>query len=395
MRRLLVAGLIVFLTVVPGVIGVVAADWPFWSRVARIPSDSGTWPDSFYEPRFTIEGAPQAFFPQAAADRVSLDPVALEQASQWAAANNSVALLVLHRGVVQLERYYGGATAETLVSGRDMTRSMLGFVVGIALAEGKITSLDTAASTWLPEWRNDPRGAITLRQLLQNTSGLEELPSTIPARGEGVLGWWPPFKALVTNQNARLSLGSDFAGAALAFKAAHPPGVRFYVSNANAQLVAVILERATGEPFETYVNSRLWAKLGAGRAELYLDRRNGMPAAYCCLRATARDFLRLGALLVDDGQIGGQRVLPPGWVPQMAAGSVANASYGLQIWTGRTSIQTSESSVAGDVIWMASDDGPTMWAIPSQQLVVLRLGPASAGSDAAFLPDLLLRAVRD
>ncbi len=408
MRRLLVAGLIVFLTVVPGIIGVVAADWPFWSRVVHIPSDSADWPESFYEPTVTLEGAPQSFFPAAAADTVSLDPAALEEASEWAKANNSSALLVLHRGVVQLERYYDGLTPEALVSGRDMTRSLLGLLVGFAIADGKIASLDTAVSTWLHEWRNDPRGAITLRQLLQNTSGLEEFPLTIPARGEGLLGWWAPFQALVTNKNARLSLGSDFAGAALAFQAVYPPGTRFSVSNANAQLVGVILERATGEPFEGYVNSRLWTKIGAGRAELYLDRRNGMPATYCCLRATARDFLRLGALLADDGRALGQAVLPAGWVTQLAAGSAANASYGLQIWTGRASpgtpqyspasdpgIQHSESYVAEDVIWMDSAAGPTLWAIPSRQLVILRLGRRAAAWDAAFLPNLLTRAVRN
>jgi CubicO group peptidase (beta-lactamase class C family) len=408
MRRLLVTGLLVFLVVVPGAIGVVTADWPFWKRVLSMPRDPGEWPDAFYQPTAAIPGRPSEFFPLADAATQTLDPAALAQAANWAEANNSSALLVLHRGVVQLERYYGEMRADTLFSGRAMTRSIVGMAIGLALADGKITTLDAPVSTWLDEWRDDPRGRITLRQLLQNTSGLEEVPLSAPTRGDGAWGWWAQLPALVTSKNSRLSLGADFAGAALAFNLEHEPGARFNFSNANSQLAGVILERATGEPYETYVNARIWSRIGAGAAEFYLDRRNGMPAVYCCFRATPRDYLRLGALLVSDGAAGSEQVLPPGWVREMATGSRANPLYGLQIWAGRAQAGTREYTpgsgrgvphvaeyVADDVIWMEGGGGRTLWAIPSQQLVILRLGKQSPTWDASYLPNVLSRAVRD
>lgn len=406
MRRVGVALLILIVTVVPTAIGVIAADWPFWHRVFQMPRDAGEWPDSFYQPTVTIEGAPTPFLAAAPPGELTIDPAALEQASAWAEAHNSVALIVLHRGRIQLERYYGEMTQYKLFSGRAMTRSMVAMAVGIALRDGRIKSLDLPVETWLDEWRGDARGKITLRQLLLNTSGLEEVPlGGGPAR-PGVVGWLSRLPALL-NKNSRLSLGSDFVGAALSFRLQHEPGTRFNLSKANAQLVGVILERATGVPYERYVDERLWRPIGAGPAEFYMDRSNGMPAVYCCFRATPEDFMRLGALLVTDGVAGTAQVLPPGWVREMATGSRVNPLYGLQIWTGRApagvreytpgsgfGVQHDEAYLADDVIWMEGGGGRTLWAIPSEQLVVLRLGRQSKDWDASYLPNTLLRGTR-
>ncbi len=405
MRRAAVALLLLIVTVIPTTIGVLAADWPFWSRVFSMPSDPGEWPDSFYQPTAHIDGAPTPFLPVVQPAERTITTAALEQASSWAEANNSVALLVLHRGRIQLERYYGEMTPFTLFSGRAMTRSMVGMAVGIAMRDGRIASLDLPVETWLSEWRAEPRGKITLRQLLNNTSGLEEIPlGGGPAR-DGVLGWLRGLPTLL-NKNSRLSLGSDFAAAALRFELQHEPGARFNLSNANAQLVGTILERATGTPYERYIDAKLWRPIGASGAEFYLDRRNGMPAVYCCFRATPADYMRLGSLLINDGIAGTAQVLPPGWVREMATGSRANPLYGLQIWTGRApagvreytpgsgfGVRHEAAYLAADVIWMEGGGGRTLWAVPSEQLVILRLGRQSANWDASYLPNTLLRGI--
>ena len=408
MRRVGVALLLLIVTVVPITVGVLAADWPFWHRVFTMPRDPGEWPDSFYQPTVRIEGAATEFLAAAPSAEQSIDSVALEQASAWAGANNSVALIVLHRGRIQLERYYGDMTEHTLFSGRAMTRSMVAMAVGIAMRSGRIASLDLPVETWLTEWRDDPRGKITLRQLLWNTSGLEEVPLDAGvSQRTGVLGFFTRLPAML-DKNARLSLGSDFAATALSFNLEHEPGTRFNLSNANSQLAGVILERATGVPYERYIDENLWRPIGAGSAEFYMDRSNGMPAVYCCFRAKPRDYLRLGALLISDGAAGVAQVLPPGWVAEMATGSRANPLYGLQIWSGRAPVGVreytpgsgrgvthSEAYLADDVIWMEGGGGRTLWAIPSEQLVILRLGRQSKDWDASYLPNTLLRSLRN
>jgi CubicO group peptidase (beta-lactamase class C family) len=412
LQRALLVLVILLLTLVALSIGVLAADWPFWRRVvalAQLP-DAGEWPESFYQPvaRIGTHAEPQPFAPVAAPEAQTIAPEALAAAARWAGEHHSVALLVLHRGRLQLEQYWDGMTPDTLFSGRAMSRSLLGFAVGFAVRDGRV-ALDEPVEKYLEEWRDEPRGRITLRQLLQNVSGLEEVPLAAPPLPPGA-GW--PQRVLgragaLLNKNARLSLGKDFAGAALSFGLEHEPGTRFAFSNANSQLAGVVLERATGVPFESWVEQKLWGPSGAGIGEFYLDRRNGMPAVYCCFRASPHDFLRLGVLLAHDGAMDGRQVLPAGWVAEMARGSRVNPNYGLQVWTGnvpagvreyftgsRQGITHGEPYTADDVIWMEGGGGRTVWAIPSRDLVIVRLGRAAPGWDAAVLPNLLLRGVR-
>lgn len=406
-RRFLLVLTVLALVVVSGAIGVGMADWPFLQRSWRLAAlpDSGEWPDSFYQPAVRIGGAAAALVPPADPATPSIEPAALTAAAAWAEANNSVALLVTHREKLVLERYWQGMKPDQLFSGRAMSRSLAGMLAGFAVLNGKL-SLDDRLDKYLTEWAREPRGAITLRQLLQNVSGLEEVPLNAAAApaGAGLVDRWLAGTRNYFGKNARLSLGSDFAHTALSFRVAHEAGFRFALSNANAQLAGVILERALEDGYERLIDKLLWTPLAAGPAEFYMDRVNGMPAVYCCMRATARGFLRLGMLLANDGVIDGTRILPKGWVAEMARGSQANPLYGLQVWAGKAragvreyqqgsgqGVRHGEDYAADDVIWMEGGGGRTVWAIPSQQLVIVRLGRASKDWDASVLPNLLLR----
>lgn len=382
----------VLLVAVSAGVGVLTADWGFWKRYLNLPKDAGEWPDSFYQPTAGIDGPGTPFFPALVPGAAGVDADALVAAAKWAEANNSVALIVLRRGQVALERYWQGMSATQGFSGRAMSRSIVGMAYGFAVADGKL-ALDDPAGRYLPEWADDARGRITLRQLLQNVSGLEEVP----------LNSGGPFA-----KNSRLSLGTNFGRTALSFRLEHETGGRFALSNANAQVLGVILERATGEDYEHYVEQRLWKPLGAGHADFYMDRERGMPAVYCCFRTTPHDFARLGQLLVDDGAVNGRQVLPRGWVAQMRQTTGVNPLYGLQIWSGRAAAGTREYTVGSgqgvkhgepyvtdDVIWMEGGGGRTIWAIPSKQLVIVRLGRASRTWDASVLPNTIYRGLRD
>lgn len=406
-RRFLLVLTVLVLVMVSGAIGVGLADWPFLQRSWRLAAlpDSGEWPDSFYQPVAPIGSAAAAMVVAEDPATPSIEPAALAAAAAWAEANNSVALLVTHREKLVLERYWQGMKPDQLFSGRAMARSLSGMLTGFAVLNGKL-SLDDRLDKYLTEWAREPRGAITLRQLLQNVSGLEEVPlnAVAPPADDGVVDRMFAGTRNYFGKNSRLSLGSDFAHTALSFGLAHEPGFRFALSNANAQLAGVILERALEDDYERLIDKLLWTPLAAGPAEFYMDRANGMPAVYCCLRATARGFLRLGMLLANDGVIDGLRVLPKGWVAEMARGSQTNPLYGLQLWSGKAragvreyqqgsgqGVRHGEDYAADDVIWMEGGGGRTVWAIPSQQLVILRLGRASKDWDASRLPNLLLR----
>lgn len=409
LQRILLGVTITLLLVFATGVGIVAADWPYFKRVIALPSDPGEWPESFYQPITVIEGGGGAFFPTAAAGERTISAAALEAAATWAGEHNSVALLVLHRGRIQLERYWQGMDAQQLFSGRAMSRSLVGLAYGDAVASGAI-GLDDPAGKFLEEWRHDPRGRITIRELLQATSGLEEvaLNAVDTPAGASVFERWKTKIESLTSKNARLSLGTDFAKVALSFDLEHEPGARFAFANSNPQILGVILERALHVDYAGWVQERIWKPIGAGRAEFYMDRANGMPAVYCCFRANPHDWLRLGALLIDDGVYLGRQVLPPGWVAELARTSKANPLYGLQVWSGKApsglreylpgtgfGVQHGEAFVADDTIWMEGGGGRTVWAIPSRELVIVRLGRQSKGWDGSVLPNTLVGGILD
>jgi len=371
----------------------VVIDWRFWYRWYTLPEDPGEWPASYYQPVVTVPGDPRPFFPIADPNELSIQEEALEAAASWAEEHNSAALLVLHNGVVQLERYWQGIGPDALFTGRAMTRSLIPLLMGTALREGAITSLDDPVGDYVAEWSDDARGRITLRQLLQNVSGLEN---------DLLAGDPDP-----SNKNTQLSLSADFRAAALDFELENTPGAFFALANANAQLLGIVLEEATGESYEQYLDSRLWAPLGAGPAELYFDRPGGMPAVYCCFRATPRDWLRVGHALVSDGGSATTELWPAGWVEEMTQGSAVYPNYGYQIWVGNppgpvrryrqdldAGLPHGEPIAAEQVFFLEGGGHRTLYVLPQQELVILRLGYFDPDWTTSALPNLLLAGLK-
>ncbi len=165
--------------------------------------------------------------------------------------------------------------------------------IGIALAEGRIASLDTPVARYLPEWDDEARGRITVRQLLEETSGLE---TGGDIRGLLYRSPWDDLAGLpafATSRGVRMLLGNDFESSALGFQLEHEPGGFYNLSPANTQLAAVIVERATGTPFESYVDERLWRAGGRRkRAAAARPARGHARGALLLARDSARHAAR-------------------------------------------------------------------------------------------------------
>ncbi|HTU66246.1 MAG TPA: serine hydrolase domain-containing protein [Steroidobacteraceae bacterium] len=367
-------------------VGVFTADLPFWQRAFQLPLA----PDDAYLPIATLGAdavpAPLATVPAAesAFDAATLDNVAAQ-----ARDAGSRALLVMRRGRIEVERYFGADDENTLMPAALIAKPLAAMAIGRALADGRIASLDAPLGLALNEWNDEPRGRITPRQLLEETSGLET--------GGDIAGLYQrspwtnlsKLPAFATSRGVRLMLGNDFQRTALGFPLKHEPGGFYNVSPANVQVAAVLIERRTGTAYEKYLDEKLWRPLGAGRAELQLDRRAGMPAAHCCWRATARDVLRVANLLASDGVVGGRAVLPPGWVREMAKPSRVNAETGLEL------TRVSRSGVP--LLTAEDDQGSSFWVLPDQGLTIVNI--AGPGGEAmsrtmSHLPDAMIAALK-
>ena len=336
------------------------------------------------QPQEAVPGARGEDVPQAAPEGIA--PAGLAAAEAYATATESVALLVWHRGALRYEKYWPGFGVDTRTNPNSMHKTVLALLVGAAIADGYIDSADAPASKWLTEWQGDARREVTVRELLQMASGIE-----IP-----VFGTWKSTKIL---------FGSDLAAGVLGLQAVEPHGSRFQYSNASSQLLLMLLERATGQRYSAYLSERLWKPMGAADAALWMDREGGLPRGFCCIFATARDWLQVGRLLLDRGRVGDRQVVPAAWIDAMITPSPRNPNFGMHVWLGSPPQKErpyndytikafhSEPFAASDIVYIDGFGGQRVYVVPSLELIIVRTGKSQTDWDDARLPNAIIRAI--
>lgn len=331
-------------------------------------------------------------FPHAEAGTRTISPGALDEAAAFAEASNSTSLIVSHRGVIQLERYWKGEGADQVVYSFSMHKSIVALLLGIAVAEGHIGDIDDSIAEYLPEWRNDPRERITLRHALQMNSGLE--PMSFPAN---------PF-----SRHVRRQLGTNLAATALSFRLQDEPGSVFNYNGVNPTLLVMVIEQATGRRYAEYLSEKLWRPALNGDAALWLDRPGGLARGATSLYAKPMDWLRIGQLLLDNGRLDGVQVIPEAWLKELTTPSPTNPRYGLLTWigTGYVEARTLEAFEgfaavaeqpfdAGDIIYFDGLGGQRVYVIPSAQLVIVRTGVLAWEWNDTRLPNLVLAGIKE
>lgn len=286
-----------------------------------------------------------------------MDPAVLEGAREYAFADgmNTQGVVVVRDGVIVSEWYADGAGPGSWAASWSMAKSVASALIGIAIDEGKIPSVDEPMTTWFPEWAGTDREAITLRHVLQMESGLDWDEDYDP-------------NALFESEIIQMVFEAD----QLAFAASRPaevaPGSRWNYSSGDSMLLSAVLEQATGMPADEYARAKLFDPIGMTQVEWWRDAR-GHTLTYCCLDATSRDFARFGLLYLRNGTWGDEQVVPAAWVDESLAGSTASGGrYGYQWWLdGGDGERYRAFSARGH-------DGQYIYVIPELDLVVVRNG---------------------
>ncbi|HET7756706.1 MAG TPA: serine hydrolase, partial [Steroidobacteraceae bacterium] len=340
------------------------------------PAEVPAW----YQPRELVPGGNEPPAPRVAPALELLDARALEQAAAYAGAHDSQALIVARHDHIVFERYWHGSAFDTLADAGAFTRVAAALAAGHAVAHRRIGWPDEPIGYFLASWRHDPRGAITLRNLLQMSSGLA---AAAPSRA--------PWGAA-----ARALFGTDVTAAALGERLISVPGRSFAMQSADPQLLSLVLERATGARYASYLSQALWRRIGAADAWLYLDRPGGAAHADCCMLARQGDWIRVGELMLRDGNYRGYEIIRPGWVTLMRTPARANPDYGAYVRLSARAAGASEPYAARDA-FAVDGGGNRLWLIPSLELAILRTGGADSarGFDDARIPNLIVRGARD
>lgn len=336
------------------------------------------------KPQARVRGASQVGdIPTGAATTLAAKPLVAAEA--LASKTSTVALLVWHRGALRYEKYWPPFDATTRTNPNSMHKTVLALAIGAAVTDGVIPSRDSKASRWLTEWQGDARRDVTVEDLLRMHSGVE-LPR---------FGTWKATKLL---------LGSDLPGAVLSLGYSRAPGTYFEYNNASSQLLLLLLERATGQRYADYLSSRLWQPLGAAEAGLWMDREGGVPRGFCCLFASARDWLRVGLLLAADGKVGERQLVASEWVQAMKTPSSTNPNFGMHLWLGSPpgtqrkyndySVKAfhSEKFLADDIYYIDGFGGQRVYIVPSRELIVVRTGVSQLDWDDGPLINTIIRA---
>jgi CubicO group peptidase (beta-lactamase class C family) len=249
----------------------------------------------------------------------------------YLARNRATGLIILKGDTILVERYQYGRTPEHRMASFSMAKTIVAMLVGIALSEGSIRSLDDTAAEYVAELKGTPYGETRLRHLLTMSSGVRFVENYSGSDDVATL--------------VRLSvLGESEGGAAtlMPFRTRDlAPGERFSYSSAETQVLGLVVRAATGKPLALYASERIWQPMGAEADASWQVDKGGYEAAYFGFNATLRDFARLGMLLAHDGALGGRQIIPAAWVraattpsaKQFEPGRINGLfGYGYQTW---------------------------------------------------------------
>ncbi|MEO9340926.1 serine hydrolase [Mesorhizobium sp. SB112] len=279
--------------------------------------------------------------------------------------SQTAAFIVIHNDRLVYERYFNGHHPDTFHTSFSVAKSFNSALIGAAIANGSISSIDEPVTTYIPELiKRDARfQAITIGNLLSMSSGLRYQTAGMPWGDDARTYYDPDLRHLAVQ-------GSEIIEA---------PGERFHYNNYNPLLIGIVLERATGMHVSDYLSETLWKSLGAtADASWSLDSEaSGFEKMESGINARPIDFAKLGSLYLNRGMWQGSQLLPATWIDQSthhADAATPSSGYQFGWWTF-----TNEA--LGDYYAAAGNKGQYVFVFPDDRLVIVRLGAETGGID--------------
>lgn len=265
----------------------------------------------------------------------------------------TIAYLIIKNDSIWHESYFDGFDKNAKTNSFSMAKSIVTMALGKAIMEGKIESLDQKVTDFYPELKGKFAKEVTLGDLASMASGLNWDEK-----------YYSPF-SIVT----RAYFDDDLKNVILGLEINEKPGESFKYLSGATQLLAMCLEKATGEFLSDYVSQKFWQPMGAENDALWqLDHeKDGIEKAYCCIASNARDFARFGKLFLNDGTWNGQRILDRTFVKKCTTPRFeASPQYGYGWWM--------QTILGKKLYYMRGHLGQFVIVIPEDDLLIVRLG---------------------
>jgi CubicO group peptidase (beta-lactamase class C family) len=252
---------------------------------------------------------------------------------QYLARNPTTGLLIARADTILVERYQYARSDNLRFTSQSMAKTVTSMLIGIAIAEGRIRSVDDPASAYVPALAGTEYGRTPIRHLLQMSSGVrfvEEYSGRDDVTKLAMDTFWlrgPGGVAAVSQFNERIA----------------PSGTRYSYASAETQVLGLVLAHAVGRSVSAYLQDKIWQPIGAEADASWLVDRAGQESTFCCLNVVLRDWGRLGLLLAHEGNWRGRQIIPAAWIreatsvrPEQPYLAPRNATrffgYGYQTW---------------------------------------------------------------
>ena len=309
-----------------------------------------------FENRTVKAGDPQPWIQSEAYNTVSIPEKYLPVFEQL----GTVAYVIIKDSTLLFEQYWEDYSPESHSNSFSMAKSIVSLAIGAAIDDGFIKDVDQPVSDFFPEFQGYNGKPLTLRHLLTMSAGVDfdEAYSS-------------PF-----SPTTKLYYGDDLQQIAFGMKEIEEPGVNFIYQSGVTQLLAFIVEKATGENISSYVSRKFWTPMNAEEDALWsLDKKDGIEKAYCCFNSNARDFARFGQLILNEGDWNGRQLISSSYLKEATTPDTnllfkeyneTNHCYGFQFW---------HLTYNGmEIPYMRGILGQYIFIIPDLNAVVVRLG---------------------
>lgn len=269
--------------------------------------------------------------------------------------NGTVAYMIIKNDSIQFEQYFDDYTKTSKSNSFSMAKSVVSAALGKAIQEKKIAGLDQLVGDFFPEFSTGKAATLTVGDLSSMASGLNWDES-----------YYSPFS--VTTQ---AYFDKDLPAIIKNLQVTSQPGQNFLYLSGNTQLLAMVIEKATGESLANYVSEKFWQPMGAENEALWqTDEKDGIVKAYCCIASNARDFSRFGKLYKQYGKWEGKQILDSTFVTTSIKPRFKDdPEYGYGWWLAKFQDK--------DVFYMRGHLGQYVIVIPEDDLIITRLGHRS------------------
>lgn len=275
--------------------------------------------------------------------------------------NQSVAFLIIINDSIYLEKYWHGYSSESQSNSFSMAKSWVSTLIGIAIKEGHIKSVDQKVGDFLGEFNSGSKSKITIKHLLTMSSGLD----------------WSENYYNPLGQAAEAYYGGNLKELVLPLESIEPPGKVFKYHSSCTQILSFVLEKAVNKTISEYLSEKLWIPIGASGSATWSVDKNGDEKAFCCINSNARDFARIGRLYLNFGVYNNVRIIDSAYITEAITPAklinkkgFKNRNYGYQFWL------TKHKNL--NVFYARGHLGQYTICIPEKNMIIVRLGKKSS-----------------